>query len=81
MRLVRRWIDFRFLKIEWERISMANKIMFGVGILLIIVVAVMFLFVEEDIGISPIVLGIIGIVIIGASKYRPLKTQKKEKKK
>ena len=49
-----------------------NKPMLVVGILLIIATAVMFLFVEQDLGISPIVLGIIGIVMIGASNYRPL---------
>ena len=46
--------------------------MFVVGILLIIATVAMFLFVEEDLGITPIVLGIIGIVMIGVSKYRPL---------
>ena len=49
-----------------------NKPMFVVGILLIIATAAMFLFVEQDLGISPIVLGIIGIVLIGVSNYRPL---------
>ena len=53
-----------------------NKPMFWVGIILIIVTAAMFLFVEEDIGIFPIVLGIIGIACIGASKYRPMKKKK-----
>ena len=49
-----------------------NKPMFVVGILLIIATAAMFLFVEKDLGLSPIVLGIIGIVMMGASKYRPM---------
>lgn len=51
-----------------------NILMFIVGILLMIATVVIFLFVEQDLGISPIVLGIIGIVMIGVSNYRPLKT-------
>ena len=51
-----------------------NKPMFVVGILLIIAAAAMFLFVEQDLGVSPIVLGVIGIVMIGVSNYRLLKT-------
>ena len=50
-----------------------NKPMFVVGLLLIIAAA-MFLFVEQDLGVSPIVLGVIGIVMIGVSNYRLLKT-------
>jgi len=49
-----------------------NKPMLVVGILLIISTVAMFLFVEQDLGLSPIILGIIGIVMIGASNYRPL---------
>jgi len=49
-----------------------NKPMLVVGILLMIVAAAMFLFVKQDLGLSPIVLGIFGIVMIGASNYRPL---------
>ncbi len=49
-----------------------NKSMFVVGILLIIATVVMFLFVEQDLGITTIVLGIIGTVMTGASNYKPL---------
>ena len=49
-----------------------NKAMFAVGILVMIAVAAVFLFVEEDLGVAPIVLGIFGITTIGASQYRPL---------
>jgi len=48
-----------------------NKAMFVVGILLIITTVVMFLFIERDLGISTIVLGIIGTVMTGASNYKP----------
>jgi len=47
--------------------------MFWIGIALILISAILLIFVGEDLGISPIILGIIGIVFIGASKYRPLK--------
>lgn len=50
-----------------------NKPMFAVGTLLILATVVVFLFVEQDLGAAPIVLGIIGILMIGVSKYRPLK--------
>tara|TARA_Y100000310_G_C20504214_1_gene725586 strand:- start:600 stop:797 length:198 start_codon:yes stop_codon:yes gene_type:complete len=50
-----------------------NKSMFVVGIILVIVTAAIFLFVDQDLGITPTVLGIIGIVSIGASGYRPMK--------
>ncbi len=49
-----------------------NKPMFVVGILLIIATVVMFLFVEQDLGITTIVLGIIGTIMTGASNYKPL---------
>jgi len=50
--------------------------MFGVGIILIVVSAILLIFIEEDIGIFPIIFGIFGIIAIGASKYRPLKSKK-----
>jgi cell division protein FtsW (lipid II flippase) len=49
-----------------------NKQMFVIGIILILATAAIFLFVENDVGISPMVLGIIGITMIGASNYKPL---------
>ena len=58
---------------------MANKIGFYIGIILIIVAAI--LFAGNFLGDStfPIVLGILGIVAIGASKYRPMKSVKKKR--
>ena len=50
-----------------------NKPMFWVGIAMIVISAITLLTVKQDIGLSPIIIGIIGIVFIGASKYRPMK--------
>jgi len=51
--------------------------MFGVGIILIVVAAILLL--GNFLGDStfPIFLGVLGIISIGASKYRPLKPKKK----
>ena len=52
-----------------------NRIMFVIGILMVVASAFLFLFVgTKELGSSPIVLGIIGILFIGASKFRILKT-------
>jgi hypothetical protein len=50
--------------------------MFYIGIILIVIVAILLLgnFLGES--TSPIVLGILGIVFIIASKYRPLEGKK-----
>ena len=57
---------------------MANKIVFYTGMVLIIVAAI--LLAGNFLGsTSPIVLGILGIVAIGASKYRPMKSVKKKR--
>jgi len=51
--------------------------MFGVGIILIIVAAILLIgnfLVDSS---FPIFLGVSGIISIGASKYRPLKVKKK----
>lgn len=55
---------------------MVNKIMFFIGIILIVIAAILLLgnFLADS--TFPIVLGIIGIVFIGASKYRPLEGKK-----
>ncbi len=47
--------------------------MFWVGIAMIAIAAVSLLTVEKDLGMSPTIIGIMGIVFIGASKYRPMK--------
>ena len=52
-----------------------NKIMFVVGIMIMIVSALLFVFVDtEELWSSITVLLIIGIVLVGASKFRILKT-------
>lgn len=53
-----------------------NKPMFWIGIAIIVISAILLIFVEEGLGVSPIIFGTIGIVFIGASKYRPMKKKK-----
>ena len=55
---------------------MVNKIMFYIGIILIVIAAILVLgnFLGDI--TSPIVLAVIGIVFIGASKYRLLEGKK-----
>jgi len=57
---------------------MVNKIGFYTGIIFIIVAAI--LLIGNFMGDStfPILLGILGILAIGVSKYRPLKGKKKK---
>ena len=50
-----------------------NKTMFWIGITMIVTVAVLLLTVKVDLGVWPMFIGFMGIVLIGASKYRPLK--------
>jgi hypothetical protein len=51
-----------------------NKIMFVVGIMIIIASALLFVFIDtKELGGSITVLLIIGIVLAGASKFRILK--------
>jgi hypothetical protein len=59
-----------------------NKIMFAVGLIIVLVAALMMFcqercFLGVDLESWPAVLGIIGIGFIGASQYRPLKSKKK----
>jgi len=56
-----------------QKTKKVNKPMFWVGLAMIVIAAILLLTVEKDLGMSPMILGIIGIVSIGASKYRPLK--------
>jgi len=55
-----------------------NKVMFWIGIAMIVVAAI--LLVGDFLGDStfPMFLGVLGIISIGASKYRPLKVKKKK---
>lgn len=46
--------------------------MFWVGLAMIVIAVVMLLTVEKDLGLVPVMLGFLGMVSIGASKYRPL---------
>lgn len=45
--------------------------MFWVGIVTVVIAAILFFTVGKELGISPVILGILGIVFIGASRYRP----------
>ena len=49
-----------------------NKVMFWVGIT-IVIISVIFLLIGEEFKIWPVPVAIIGIVFIGTSRYRPLK--------
>lgn len=55
---------------------MANKPMFWAGLILIIITAALLFWNLTGETTSPIVLGIIGIVSMGASKYRPMEGRK-----
>ena len=56
-----------------QKTKKVNKPMFWVGLAMIVIAAILLLTVKKDLGLSPMILGIMGIVLIGASKYRPLK--------
>ncbi len=56
-----------------QKTEKVNKPMFWVGLAMIVIAAILLLTIEKDLGISPMVLGIIGLVSMGASKYRPIK--------
>ena len=60
-------------------LMMVNKIMFNTGIIFIVIAAI--LMIGNFLGDStfPIMLGILGIISIGASKYRPLKATQSAK--
>ena len=55
---------------------MVNKSMFYIGIILVVITAILLLGNFFDEGTSPIILGVLGIVFIGASKYRPIEGKK-----
>ena len=57
---------------------MVNKIGFYTGIIFIIVAAILLLGNIMGDSTFPIILGILGIIAIGVSKYRPLKSKKKK---
>jgi len=51
-----------------------NKAMFWIGIIIVAIAVILLLTGgEEELRIWPIPLGIMGIVFIGTSRYRPLK--------
>ena len=56
-----------------QKTKKVNKPMFWVGLAMIIIAAILLLTVEKDLGLVPAMLGFLGIVSMGASKYRPLK--------
>jgi hypothetical protein len=50
-----------------------NKPLFWAGIALMAITAIVLVTVEKDLGLWPMFMGILGIVSIGASRYRPMK--------
>lgn len=51
-----------------------NKLMFWIGIVIVVITVILLLTGEgEELKIWPIPFGIMGIVFIGTSRYRPLK--------
>ena len=52
-----------------------NKIMFWIGIGMIVITAILLLTVKADLG-GLTFIGFLGIIFIGASKYRPLGSKK-----
>jgi len=50
-----------------------NKLMFWIGIIIVVITVILLLAGEEELRIWPIPFGIMGIVFIGTSRYRPLK--------
>ena len=50
-----------------------NKLRFWVGIAMIVMTAIVLLTVKKDLGISPMIIGALGIVFIVVSGYRPMK--------
>ena len=59
--------------VETPETKKVNKPMFWVGIAMIAVAAILFLTVEKDLGLTPSILGLLGLMSIGASRYRPMK--------
>jgi hypothetical protein len=51
-----------------------NKPLFWIGIAIIVITAILLLIVKEDIPLG--IIGILGILFIGASEYRPMKQKK-----
>ena len=52
-------------------VRMKSKIMFWIGIAIIATISILMLTVTEEISLG--VIGFIGLLFIGASRYRPLK--------
>ena len=50
---------------------MKNKIMFWIGIVMIVMTAILLLTVKGDLG-GWTFMGLLGIIFIGASRYRPI---------
>lgn len=40
---------------------------------MIVIVAILLITVKADLGVWPVFIGLMGIIFVGASKYRPLK--------
>ncbi|MFH1575469.1 MAG: hypothetical protein ABIB55_00810 [Candidatus Nealsonbacteria bacterium] len=50
-----------------------NKPMFWIGIVIVVITVILLLTGGEELKLWPIPFGIMGIVFIGTSRYRPLK--------
>jgi len=50
-----------------------NKPMFWIGIVIVVITVILLLIAKEKLGMWPIPFGIMGIVFIGASRYRLMK--------
>ena len=56
-----------------QKTKKVNKPMFWIGIVMVAIASISLLTVKEDLGMWPIILAFLGLVSIGASKYRPMK--------
>ena len=58
-----------------------KNLTFWIGIVNVALAAILLLAIEEDLGIWPMSLGLLGIVFIGASGFRPMAQKKKRLRK
>ncbi len=54
-----------------------DKVMLWSGVVIMVITAGLLLFVEEDLSGLPYILFFVGIGLMGASQYRPLKSREK----
>jgi len=63
-------VEFRYMK---QTTKKENKVMFWIGIIMIAASAISLIFLEKDSAAGLVVIGIIGIVFVGASHYKLMK--------